>query len=79
MTLDEFLTCIEPAGPRRSGAGYVARCPAHDDRAPSLSISAADDGRILLHCWAGCETVDVLAALGLTWHDLYPNRRGRTS
>ena len=40
--------------PRRSGAGYSARCPAHDDAKPSLSVSEGDDGRVLIHCQAGC-------------------------
>lgn len=46
-------------------------CPAHDDRTPSLSIRRTADGRVLLHCFAGCRTDDVLAALGLTWADLF--------
>ena len=77
MTLDEFLTRVQPTGLRRSGEGYVARCPAHDDHAASLSIGEGHDGRILLHCWAGCETRDILAALGLQWSDLFPARAGR--
>jgi putative DNA primase/helicase len=72
MIFDEFLSRAQPAGLRRSGEGYLARCPAHDDHSPSLSISEGDDGRILLHCWAGCETHEVVAALGLRWCDLFP-------
>jgi hypothetical protein len=49
-------------GGRRSGSGYVARCPAHDDRNPSLAI-AERDGRLLVHCFAGCEQSAVIAAL----------------
>jgi len=49
-----------------------ARCPAHDDREPSLAVSEGADGRALLHCHAGCATRDVIAALGLTWSDLFP-------
>ena len=55
---------------RRSGAGWTARCPAHDDRSPSLSIRAGRDGRVLLRCWAGCDTAAVLAAAGLSWRDV---------
>jgi len=62
---------------RRQGDGYIARCPAHDDRTPSLSISKGEDGRILLHCWAGCATAAVLAALNLTWADLFTERPRR--
>lgn len=47
----------------------MARCVAHEDRAPSLSIRERD-GKVLVHCFSGCETKDVLAALNLTWKDL---------
>jgi hypothetical protein len=58
---------------RRSGEGWKAKCPAHDDREPSLSINEGTDGRALLKCQAGCDTNDVLAALGMTWRDLFPS------
>lgn len=48
---------------RRTGALWMARCPAHDDRTPSLSIQDAEDGRVLVHCHAGCEQAQVIAAL----------------
>jgi hypothetical protein len=57
---------------RRSGRGWLAKCPAHDDREPSLSIDEGADGRALLKCHAGCATDDVLAALGMTPRDLFP-------
>lgn len=61
-------------GVKRTGPGtWLARCPAHEDRGPSLSIREADDGRILLHCFAGCGPHDVLAAVGLTFGDLFPS------
>lgn len=61
----------------RSGAGgqWSARCPAHEDRAPSLSLRQIE-GQALVHCHAGCATADVLAALGLTLGDLYDEPRG---
>jgi hypothetical protein len=49
---------------RRSGAGWVARCPAHEDREPSLSIGIGRAGNVLLHCFAGCAFTDIVAALG---------------
>lgn len=52
--------------------GWQARCPAHEDARPSLAVSSGADGRILLHCHAGCETSAVLAALGLSEADLFP-------
>jgi hypothetical protein len=59
---------------RRSGRGWMARCPAHEDRSASLSIGEGRDGRALFHCFAGCTTASVLAALGLRWTDILPPR-----
>ncbi len=58
-------------GVRRNGHGWVARCPAHDDREPSLSLDEGDDGRALVHCHAGCQTEHILAAVGLEARDLF--------
>lgn len=52
---------------------YKALCPAHDDRSPSLAIKDAD-GKLLLHCFAGCQTEDVLAAIGLNFTDIMPDK-----
>lgn len=49
-------------GGRRTGRGWMARCPAHEDRTPSLSITERD-GRVLVHCQAGCPQADVIDAL----------------
>ena len=54
------------------GDSFMAQCPAHDDRTPSLSVSAGENGRALLHCFAGCELEQILAALGLDFPDLFP-------
>jgi hypothetical protein len=57
----------------------MARCPAHDDRVPSLSINAAGDGKILVHCHAGCSqraVIDVLRGRGL-WNSSYRSREIR--
>ncbi|MEN6358091.1 MAG: phage/plasmid primase, P4 family [Armatimonadota bacterium] len=56
--------------------GYSARCPAHDDKISSLSISEGDDGRCLIHCHAGCDTDCILSAIGLKLKDLYPPKQG---
>ena len=50
---------------------HMAECPAHDDREGSLSISQGDDGRVLLKCFAGCATEDVVKALGIEMKDLF--------
>lgn len=73
MSADILLSHLH--GVRRTGEGrYSARCPAHEDRSPSLSIRELDDGRILLHDHAGCSVEEVLAAVGLTFDALYPAR-----
>jgi len=55
---------------------WTACCPAHEDKSPSLAVRQVEDGRVLLHCFAGCTPDDVLGALGLDWHDLFaPDER----
>jgi hypothetical protein len=63
-------------GVRQCGSDYVAKCPAHDDRSPSLTVAETPDGRILLHCFAGCEALAVLEACGLSWADVMPPDAG---
>jgi hypothetical protein len=63
------LEGVRPAGPGR----WYARCPAHKDKSPSLSICDTGE-RVLIHCFAGCDPTDILTAVGLAWKDLYPNR-----
>ncbi len=60
---------------KRNGTGYQARCPAHEDKAPSLSISRGDDGRVLLKCFAGCTVEAVVKVWGLTLADLFMPRK----
>ena len=52
---------------------WMACCPAHEDKTPSLAISETDD-RVLIHCFAGCETDDVIATIGLSLADLFYNK-----
>ena len=54
---------------------WIALCPAHDDKRPSLSIKQADDGRVLLKCWTGCGAAGIVNALGLSLADLFPGDR----
>ena len=55
----------------RGANSWMACCPAHDDKNPSLSIKETTDGDVLLHCFAGCGVDDVVAALGLGMSDLF--------
>lgn len=77
MTLQEFIQRLEK--PRKSGAGYIALCPAHDDQQPSLSVTEAD-GKVLLHCHSGCDFQSVVSALGIELKDLFttPKRATQT-
>src|SRR5713101_4251470 len=59
-------------GVRKSLRGWVACCPAHSDREPSLSIGLGDDGQVLLKCFAGCSLDQIVAAMGITIADLFP-------
>lgn len=53
---------------------WIARCPAHTDKSPSLSIKQCDDNTVLLHDFGGCSPSDILAAVGLELADLFPKR-----
>lgn len=54
---------------------WLARCPAHDDKTPSLSIRDLDDGRVLIFCHAGCAAPEIVDALALDLRDLFPDKR----
>lgn len=56
---------------KRDGDGWKARCPAHDDSDPSLSVSVGTDGRVLLHDFGGCTTEAIVTKLGITMADLF--------
>jgi hypothetical protein len=73
MTPFELLLAKLPDA-KRAGKGWSVRCPAHEDRRASLSISEGDSGGAVLHCHAGCEPAAVAAALGLSLADLMPPR-----
>lgn len=64
---------------KRSGNGFTARCPSHDDQRASLSITKADDGKVLLKCHAGCDVTEIMAALGLSVSDLFPSKIRKVS
>ena len=73
-TLLSRLHRVKQTGPDR----WLACCPYHDDKNPSLSIHETEDGRILIHCFAGCAVEDVVGAAGLEMKDLYPNQNTNT-
>ncbi len=64
------LDKVKANGPGR----WLACCPAHADRSPSLAIREAEDSTILIKCFTGCSTEDVVAAVGMSLADLFPRR-----
>ena len=69
MTVEFFLQRLD--GVRRSGRGWMAKCPAHADRSPSLSVSEAEDGKILVHCFAGCSIEPICETIGIEVAQLF--------
>lgn len=73
MSAENLLSRLDRV--KRTGAGrWQACCPAHDDKGPSLSVRELDDGRVLVHCFAGCDVHAVLSSAGLAFDDLFPPR-----
>lgn len=72
MIINKILPLLRQV--KNTGHGrYTALCPHHKDKHPSLAITEKGD-TVLIKCWAGCDTADVLAAIGLTLADLYPEK-----
>ena len=72
MNIDNFISRLDKVKPNGSGK-WLACCPAHPDKSPSLAIKQTDDGKILIHCFGGCQVTDIVAAVGLELSDLMPN------
>lgn len=70
MTGESLVSLLD--GVKRTPRGWLSKCPAHGDTSPSLSIRHADDGRILLHCFAGCRIHEICSALHVEIRDLFP-------
>jgi len=71
--IENTLSRLEKPRQRQPGQ-WSARCPAHPDKSPSLSVRETPDGAVLLHCFGGCETAEIVASLGLELSDLFPPR-----
>jgi len=76
MSTENILGRLEKVR-KTSGHSWIACCPAHGDKSPSLAIKEIEDGRTLLHCFAGCSANEVLDSIGLTLQDLYPESIGQ--
>lgn len=71
--IDKVLAQIPDARQMQSGQ-YAARCPAHGGKKQNLTIRETPEGAVLIHCFAGCNVVDVVAAMALDMSDLFPPR-----
>ena len=77
MNAIRIIAMLDPAHLRERGRHqWSARCPAHEDRGPSLSVKETDDGRTLLHCFAGCSVEQITDSLGIDLEDLFPDTSG---
>ena len=65
------LEGFKATGPSR----WIGCCPAHEDRFPSLAVRELDDGRVLIHCFAGCSVDEILSVAGLDFRVLFPEQR----
>lgn len=69
---DKFLSRLSGVSEKLPGR-WTARCPAHEDRSPSLSV-AEIDGKVLVRCFAGCSFSDIVAAVGMEPQEMFPPR-----
>jgi putative DNA primase/helicase len=79
VTAEDIARGLECGNPgctcaREGETGWVTHCPNHDDERPSLSLTEAEDGKILVYCHAGCDQMDVIQALAD--RDLWPSKPG---
>lgn len=73
--LDRILGRLEKVRGRKGA--WTACCPSHKDKSPSLAIRLADDGRVLIHCFAGCAVDEIVGAIGFDLSDLFPDDEKR--
>lgn len=76
--IDNILIRLEKVRRRQAGQ-WSARCPAHADKGPSLSVRETPEGAVLVHCFAACEVSAIASAMGLEMHELFPPRNKPTN
>jgi hypothetical protein len=72
MNVESILAGLQKVS--RSANGWMALCPGHADRNPSLSIREGN-GKILVHCFAGCTVESICEVLGIRTADLFVGPR----
>lgn len=73
MNADKVLAHCQKVRPTGSGT-WIACCPSHDDKSPSMTVRELDDGTLLVHCFAGCSAEEIVGACGLKMEDLFPEK-----
>lgn len=74
MKADAFISRCTKA--RETGRGtWIACCPGHDDKNPSMTVRELEDGRVLVHCFAGCSVEEILQSVGMEFDALFPDDR----
>lgn len=74
MSLENLLSRLTKVKGR--AGNFVACCPAHDDSSPSLAVKE-QDGKIVMHCFAGCSVENIVGAVGMEMTDLFPPTEAR--
>ncbi len=73
MSVESLLNRLTKV--KRNGNGsWMACCPNHADKTASLAIKDLDDGRVIINCFAGCDTYSILNSVGLDWADVMPEK-----
>ena len=71
MSVEALLDRLDKVRAASPG-NWLACCPAHDDKRPSMTVRALDDGRVLVHCFGGCSVESILGAIGMEFDALFP-------
>lgn len=73
MDINDFLNRMDSV--RKTGSNqWISKCPAHEDKSPSLSIKFSDNNTILIHCFAGCSPNDIVNAIDSKLSELFPKQ-----
>lgn len=68
-----ILSALIPYGLKQTGTDkFICRCPAHNDKSPSMAVKLQPGDKTLIHCFAGCEPSAIMETLGLSYKDLFP-------
>jgi hypothetical protein len=73
VRIEEFLSRLQKV--KKTGPNnWMACCPAHNDKNPSLTVAVGDNGGIIVKCFPGCSFEEIISSLGLQAHELMPER-----